>query len=160
MKKDKIMPAKPHIRNDPFNPFVSHDSFFSTDAEKIKIHWFLFEFAQEMESFIHRDKRLKKRLSRKGVDDIRIGDFCVHYAKHMKKQIIDKLEGRISQVCIGYKEIETFLPEIGDRLVDQLLTVILKAWDSQTEACVVCPTRCISERDERAPMFDDPYYYG
>ena len=77
----------------------------------------------------------------------------------MKEQILDKLEGRVMQVHIGYEEIEKFLPEIGDRLVDQVLTIIAKAWDSQTELCVVCPTRCISERDERAPMFDDPFYY-
>jgi hypothetical protein len=75
----------------------------------------------------------------------------------MKGQILDKLAGRIPQVRLGYEEIEAFFPEIGDRLVDQVLTVVAKAWDSQTEACVVCPTRCISERDERAPMFDDPY---
>ncbi len=31
-------------------------------------------------------------------------------------------------------------------LVDQLLTVAAKAWDSQMEACVNCPTRCISEK--------------
>ncbi len=145
--------------NGPRKHFVSPDRFFSTDAEKTKLNWFLFEFAQETESFIHREKRLKKRLTGKGVDDARIGDFCVHYAKHMKTQILEKLAGRIPQVCIGYEEIEGFLPEIGDRLVDQVLMVIAKAWDSQTEACVACPTRCISERDERAPMFEDPFYW-
>jgi hypothetical protein len=25
--------------------------------------------------------------------------------------------------------------------------------------CVICPTRCISEKDNKAPMFDDPMYY-
>jgi hypothetical protein len=25
--------------------------------------------------------------------------------------------------------------------------------------CVKCPTRCISEKDYKAPMFDDPMYY-
>jgi hypothetical protein len=84
---------------------------------------------------------------------------CVHYAKQMKGQILDRLAGRTLQVRVGYEEIDAFFPEIGDRLVDQVLTVIAKAWDSQMEACVVCPTRCISERNERAPMFDDPSYW-
>jgi hypothetical protein len=77
----------------------------------------------------------------------------------MKKVILDKLEGRITNVRLGYEAIEEFFPDIGDRLVDKLLTIAAKAWDSQTEVCVVCPTRCISERNERASMFDDPYYY-
>ena len=153
------MLTKKHSGNSTFKHFVSPSRFFSTDASKTKLNWFLFEFAQETESYIHREKRLKKQLYRKGIDDGRIADFCVHYAKHMKGQILDKLAGRIPQVCIGYDEIEGFLPEIGDRLVDQVLTVLAKAWDSQTEACVACPTRCISERDEYAPMFDDPYYW-
>lgn len=151
---DKTPSSKEHFKH-----FVSPDRFFSTDDEKKKLNWFLFEFAQEVEIFIHGEKRLKKRLHRKGVNDSRIGDFCVHYAKHMKGEILDKLAGRIPQVRIGYEEIETFLPEIGDRLADKLLTIIGKAWDSQTKVCEVCPTRCISERDERAPMFDDPYYW-
>ncbi len=99
------------------------------------------------------------QLHRAGVDDGRMRDFCVHYAKHMKKEILDKLAGRTANVGLGYLEIERFFPQIGDRLVDRLLTVVGKAWDSQTELCVVCPTRCISERDKRAPMFDDPDYW-
>jgi len=152
------MVAETHPNDGPAKHFVSPGSFFSTDAEKTKLNWFLFEFAQELESFIGREKRLKRQLHRKGVGDSRIGDFCVHYAKQMKGQILDKLGGRIPQVRVGYEEIEAFFPTVGDRLVDEVLTVVAKAWDSQTEACVVCPTRCISERDERAAMFDDPYY--
>lgn len=137
---------------------VSPASFFSNDAEKTKLNWFLFEFAQELESFIAREKRLRGQLARKGVTDAQIGEFCVHYAKRMKQQILDRVAGRIANVWLRYEEIEAFFPKVGDRLVDRLLMVAAKAWDSLTEACVVCPTRCISEKDERAPMFDDPYY--
>ena len=153
------MVADMHASNGPAKYSVSPGSFFTTDAEKTKLNWFLFEFAQEAESFIRKEKLLKRQLRRKGVGDSRIGEFCVHYAKHMKGQILDKLAGRILQVRIGYEEIEAFFPEVGDRLTDQVLTVLARAWDSQMDACVACPTRCISERDQRAPMFDDPYYW-
>jgi len=139
--------------------YVSPGSFLTSDGDKTKLNWFLFEFAQELESFIRREKRLKRQLYIKGVDDSRIGDFCVHYAKHMKGHILDKLAGRMPQVILGYEEIEAFFPMIGDRLVDRLLTVAAKAWDSQTGICVTCPTRCISEKDELSPMFDDPFYW-
>ena len=158
VKRDTKMPTQKSPVKDTQKHGVSPGRFYATDAEKTKLNWFLFEFAQESESFIRREKRLRQRLARKGVDDTRLGDFCVHYAKHMKHQILEKLAGRIPKVCMSYEQIEVFLPEIGDRLMDQVLTVLCKAWDSQTEACVVCPTRCISERDEHAPMFDDPFY--
>jgi hypothetical protein len=153
------MTNKPHQTNVPARCIVSPDSFFSTNAEKTKLNWFLFEYAQEIESTIRRTKQLKKLLLRKGVGDSHIADFCVHYSKHMKGQILDKFAGRIPNVEIGYEEIEVCFPEIGNRLVNQVLMVVAKAWDSQTKMCVTCPTRCISERNERAPMFDEAYYW-
>jgi hypothetical protein len=150
---------KQHSTNAPARCIVSPGSFFSTNAEKTKLNWFLFEYAQEIESTIRRTKQLKKLLLRKGVDDSRIADFCVHYSKHMKEQILDTLAGQIPTVEIGYEEIEVFFPEIGDRLVNQVLEVVANAWDSQTKECVTCQTRCISERNKLAPMFDEAYYW-
>jgi len=49
--------------------------------------------------------------------------------------------------------------KITDKLVDNLLTSVFGAWESITGICVNCPSRCISERDRKAPMFDDPVYY-
>ena len=138
---------------------ITPDRFYSNNKEKTKLNWFLFEFALEIERFIAKEKRLMAQLRRAGVDDGCMKDFCVHYAKHMKSEILDQLAGRITNAKLGYQEIERFFPQIGDRLVDRLLTVVGKAWESQTELCVVCPTRCISERDKRAPMFDDPDYW-
>ena len=77
----------------------------------------------------------------------------------MKGPILDQLSGRTQNAYIGYEEIERFFPKIGDVLVDRLLTIVAKAWDSQLEMCVICPTRCISEKEAKAPMFDDPYYW-
>jgi len=139
--------------------YITPGDFFSNEAEKTKLNWFLFEYALELEMFIRRDKRLKKRLARKGVDDEAIAKFCVHFAKHMKPEILDRVSGRTENVRIGYEEIEAYFPMIGDGLVDCILIRAAEAWDSQTEACVTCFTLCISERDQRAPMFDDPVYW-
>jgi hypothetical protein len=138
---------------------ISPYNFFSVDADKTKINWFLFEFARELEHFIAKEKQLTMQLHGKGVSRIQIENFCIHYAKHIKGEILDKLAGKTVKVKFGYERIEAFFPKIGDRLVDRLLTVAAKAWDSQTKSCILCPTRCISEKDERAQMFDDPYYW-
>jgi hypothetical protein len=159
VRKKEIMMVPKDDKDSAARGHITPDRFFSNDKEKTKLNWFLFELALEIERCIAKERRLTIDLRRKGVDDHRVRDFCVHYAKHMKKEILDKLAGRTTSVGLGYLEIERFFPQIGDRLVDKLLTVVGKAWESQTGACVVCPTRCISERDERAPMFDDPVYW-
>jgi hypothetical protein len=138
---------------------VTPGHFFSDESEKTKLNWFLFEYALELELFIRLDKRLRKRLARKGVDDKTITEFCIHHAKQMKWEILDRVAGRTANVHIGYEPIEAFFPTIGDRLVDRILTRAGEAWESQVEACVDCPTRCISEKDRKAPMFDDPSYW-
>ena len=138
---------------------ITPADFFSNEADKIKLNWFLFEYALEVQSFIRRDGKLKTRLNRKGVDDKAIATFCIHYAKQMKSQVLDRVAGTIPNVCIGYEEIEALLPAVGDRLVDQILTKAADAWDSQVDACCTCATRCISEKDQRCTLFDDPDYY-
>jgi hypothetical protein len=105
------------------------------------------------------DKRLGKRLACKGVDNEAIAEFCIHYAKQMKWEVLDRVAGRTANVRIGYEPIEAFFPTIGDRLVDRILTRAAEAWESQTEACVNRRTCCISEKDRKAPMFDDPSYW-
>jgi hypothetical protein len=74
----------------------------------------------------------------------------------MKEEILARVTGRTPQVRLGYEKIESYFPELDDLIVDQMLTVVVEAWNTLTEMCVMCPTRCISERDRRASMFDDP----
>ncbi len=133
--------------------------FFQTNQDKIKLNWFLFEFALQLESLVWQDQGLRERLKGKGIGEKEIGAFCVSYAKHMKAEIIARVSGKTQNVRMGYEPIEAYFPTIGDALVDRLLTKAAEAWDSQTEVCIVCPTRCISEKEQRASMFDDPWYW-
>jgi hypothetical protein len=127
--------------------------FYSGDAEKTKLNWFRYEYASEI--IHHIDAELQKRLNRKGITDRRIGDFAVYFAMHMKVVAMRKLGGEFDKVPMNYQDIERFFPRLGDKLVDDLLTVVAKAWDSLLEMCSSCPTRCISERDRLTPAFDD-----
>jgi len=137
---------------------INPADFFSTNEDKTKLNWFLFEYALELEASVWRDKELRERLRDKDIGDREVAAFCVSHAKLMKREILDRVSGKTENVRIGYKEIEAYFPIIGDALVDRLLMKAVEAWDSQTKACVVCPTRCISEKEQRAPMFDAPYY--
>jgi hypothetical protein len=133
---------------------VRPTAFYSGDAQKTKLNWFCYEYALEIVHFI--DKGLQRRLNRKGVTDKRIVDFAVYFAKHMKVVAMQKLGGEFKAVPMNYQDIERFFPRVDDRLVDDLLTVVAKAWDSLLEVRSACPTRCISERDRLTPAFDVP----
>lgn len=137
--------------------FMTPAAFYTNEKDKIKLNWFLFEYAAELDSHIRRP--LRKRLKRKKVGNRKITEFCIYYSKKIKGEILDKLSRRTENVSLSHHAIEDFLPNLSDRLVDDLLTSAFNAWDSLTSMCVECPTRCISEKDNRAPMFDDPMYY-
>jgi hypothetical protein len=136
---------------------ISPADFFLNDSEKTKLNWFCFEFAAEIQSQV--GKPLKKRLLKAGANDEALAAFCIHYSKSMKPQILRQVAGNQSNIQLSYLPIERYFPSLSDRLVDDLLTAVGAAWTQQTDMCVVCPTRCISEKDRRADMFDDPDYY-
>ena len=139
------------------SPLITPAAFYSNERDKTKLNWFLFEYAAEFNSHIKR--HLRKKLRRKKIDDKKIADLCIHYALQMKGEILDKLSGRAENVSLSYHAIEEFFPNLNDKLVDNLLTSAFNAWDSITLMCVECPTRCVSEKEQKAPMFDDPFYY-
>ncbi len=154
--KDSVSPRPDHNKN----ALITPAQFYSRRQEKTKLNWFCFEYALELEKTIKTDRRLLSKLTGKGVDDAKIAAFCIHFAKYMKGEVMAQVSGRIPQVRIRYEPIESFFPSIGDALVDRILTISAKAWDSHTACCIVCPTRCISEKEQRATMFDDPFYWG
>ena len=136
---------------------ISPADFFSNESEKTKLNWFCFEFAAEIQG--HVKKSLKKKLQKAGVSDEDLANFCIFYSKNMKPQILKCVAGKQENIHLSYLPIEQYFSSLNDKLVDDLLTVVENAWKNITDMCVVCPTRCISEKDRKADMFDDPAYY-
>ena len=130
---------------------ITPAAFYANEKDKIKLNWFLFEFAADFNS--HITHPLRKRLKRQDIDDDKIAEFCIYYSKKIKGGILDKLSGKIENISLSYHAIEVFFPHLNDKLVDDLLTSAFDAWDSITSMCVTCPTRCISEKDNKAPMY-------
>jgi hypothetical protein len=134
---------------------IPPSDFYSRETEKTKFNWFLFEFASE---FLSHLRPLKKRLALKGIPDAAVAQFCVGYAKSLRQPILDRLAGKTAGVMLSYHEIERLLPQIDDRLLDDMLTAAATAWESLLELCVCCPSRCMTEKELLSPMFDDPFY--
>jgi len=136
---------------------ISPTDFFSSDSEKTKLNWFLFEYAAAIQSKTGRS--LRKRLEKKRVKEKDIAEFCIYYAKQIERPILDKLSGEAGDMVLSYHPIEEFFPFLSDKLVDDVLIVAGKSWEELLEMCARCPTRCISEKEEKVSMFDDPFYY-
>ena len=136
---------------------ISPADFYSKEKGKTKLNWFFFEFAAGIQSHIGRSLRIK--LKRKGIHEPDITKSCIHYFKQMQRPILDKLSGKSKDMILSYHPIEQYFPALSDKLVDELLTAVGKAWDGLLAMCERCPVRCISEMKKKAPMFDDPFYY-
>jgi len=80
--------------------------------------------------------------------------------KNIQNIILEKLARKIETVYISPEMIESYFPDISDKLKNKMLDAILKAWDEQLSFCETCPTRCISEKDEYCTMFDEESLYG
>ena len=131
---------------------IKAEWFYENEEGKTKLNWFLYEVALEYQMYIKDTPELKAY--RKSHGDRNIALFCTHYAKQMKQSVLDRLYGK-TEATISYEEyITDFYPEMEQRQVNLLMDVAEKAWDNHLSVCEVCPTRCISEKDDKCFMFD------
>lgn len=142
--------------HDFMDDIIKQTSFYSRESEKTKLNWFCYEIALSIELDIRRN--LGKQLMKYKIDDKAIAEFSIYYSKVMKDIILQKLSGKIKTVIHSYEPIESYFPKLNDRMVNKMLDVIVKAWDEQLDVCVLCPNRCISEKDVYCTMFDNDHY--
>ena len=95
------------------------------------------------------------RLKRHKISEEVLADFSICTSKKLKDVILRQLSGKDKKVCISYELIESYFPDLDDRLINKMLDVLSKAWDENLSFCEICPNRCISEKDEYCPLFDD-----
>ena len=132
---------------------IQAEWFYGNEEGKTKLNWFLYEVALEYQMFIKDTPELKAY--RKSHGDRNIALFCAHYAKQMKQSVFERLAGK-TDATICYEEyITDFYPEMKEDQICLLMEVAEKAWDSHLSVCESCPTRCISEKDEKCFLFDD-----
>jgi uncharacterized Fe-S radical SAM superfamily protein PflX len=131
--------------------------FFSTEREKIKLNWFAFEIASEIEVTI--SKSLIKTLKRHGYSQSDINLSCIKLARLLQIRILEFLDKRIPYMEIDYTQIEKAFPNLDDKIINKLVDCTAKAWDNMLRACETCPQACISNKNDYCSMFDDKYYY-
>ena len=132
---------------------IKPTSFYSSESEKTKLNWFCYELSIEI--YDNMKRRIRNRLKRNKISDEALAEFSINISKGMKDIILQKLSGRIKNVYFSHEMIERNFPNLDDRTINRMLDIIARAWDKMLSTCEVCPTRCISEKDEYCAMFDD-----
>ncbi len=135
---------------------IQSSHFISGEADKIKFNWFAFELASEIASDI--PVKLMKQLEKKGYKISGVNRSCIALAKSLQQTVLKQLSGEISTMRIDYTDIEKAFPGLNDKIIDALLTCTAQAWDTQLAGCSMCPTACISNKDEYCTMFNDEFY--
>jgi hypothetical protein len=133
---------------------IKPTSFYSNESEKIKLNWFCYEIA--MGIYDNMRSSLGPRLKRQyKISDAILADFSVCTSKKLKEVVLRRLSSKDKNICISYELIESYFPNLEDRMINRMLNVLAKAWDENLSFCEVCPNRCISEKDEYCTLFDD-----
>jgi len=132
---------------------IKAEWFYVNEEGKTKLNWFLYEVALEYQEFIRNTPELKPYKKTHG--DRNVALFCTHFAKEMKKSLLERLEGKTDNTIIYEEYITDFYPGMPRKQVNLLLEAAGKAWGSQLSICETCPTRCISEKEEWCVLFDD-----
>jgi len=124
------------------------------ENDKIKLNWFLYEFACSMFEHIQdsRNKTLVKWKSRRSEEQV--AEFCAYYSKRMRQSIFDRLSGKTEQTEADDAYVSDYCHTNTQKENDAIINTAADAWEELLGACSVCPTRCISERFRRCELFD------
>ena len=131
--------------------------FFGNEQEKIKLNWFAFELASELDKAV--PYKLKKYLSKQGYTKESFNQSCIHLAKLLQAIALENLLNQRKAMDIRYTEVEKAFPHLNDRTINKLLDCTSVAWENLLSGCVICPSACLSNKNEKCTMFDDAFYY-
>jgi hypothetical protein len=131
---------------------ISADKFYQDNADKIKLNWLCYEYANDLYTAVRVDSRLPKTI--KGRAESEIADFCLYFAKRMRKSIYDKLTGATDAITFRTSYVREFYPSMAVKHMDAFLEVAMMTWEQQLKGCFVCPHQCLRTGFDLTDMFD------
>jgi hypothetical protein len=133
--------------------YVKADRFYQDNADKIKLNWLCYEYANSLYSAVCDSARLFKY--RKSRTDAEIADFCLYLSKRIRKSIFDKLTGAMDTVMFRTSYVREFYSGMRVRQMDAILEVAISVWEKQLQGCIVCPNQCLKAGFDLTDMFDN-----
>ncbi len=138
--------------NTDFSKIEPHH-FFSCQKDKTKFNWFAFELACEIDHAV--PYQLKTYLSKKGYTKQTFNKSCIKLAMLLQGVVLKKLKNEIPDMQLNYSDVEKSFPKLNEKTINKLLDCTGNAWGTLLDNCIVCPSACLSNKDDYCPMFDD-----
>jgi uncharacterized Fe-S radical SAM superfamily protein PflX len=131
---------------------VRAENFYQDKGDKVKLNWFLYEYANLLYLKISTSSKLVRYKKRHSQDQITA--FCVYFSKRLKKSIFDMETGRSKSIVFDAKYVYEFYPDNSFAQTQALLDMTLAAWEDQLKCCSFCPSKCLVDGYEITGMFD------
>lgn len=132
---------------------IQADKFYQDNADKIKLNWLCYEYANSLYTAIRAGTGLPKAI--KGLAEAEVADFCLYFSKRMRKSVYDKLTGATNATAFRTSYVREFYPSMSVKHMDALLAVAMTAWNQQLLGCNVCPHQCLRAGFDLTDMFDN-----
>jgi hypothetical protein len=129
--------------------------FYLNDCEKVKINWFLYEFACMLYLGLKRStggyiNKWKSKRSNK-----QLAEFCAYLSKRMKQDIFKRLDGFTSGVMAYEDHIFEYCHTNTPEENRAVFEVVESVWKEMLMICQLCPTGCLDEYAGRCYLFDE-----
>lgn len=131
---------------------VSAANFYKDKGDKIKLNWFLYEYANHL--YMKIEKNLELTRYREIYTSEEISTFCIYFSKRLRQSVNDAQTGHTKGVVLHGKYIYEFYPNNTYAMTQNLLDTALLAWEEQLKSCSCCPNNCLSDAYEITDMFD------
>ena len=128
-------------------------NFYQDNGDKIKLNWFLYEYANLLYMKISASSKLARYKKLYSQDQITA--FCVFFSKRLKKSIFDMQTGRSKSIAFDGRYVYEFHPNNSFAQTQELLDVALAAWEDQLKCCAGCQNKCLIDEYEITDMFDN-----
>ncbi len=133
---------------------VRAENFYQDGGDKVKLNWFLYEYANLLYTKISASSKLARYKKLQSPEQITA--FCVYFSKRLKKSIFDMQTGRSKGIAFDGKYVYEFYPKNSFEQTQALLDAAMGAWEEQLKGCAVCPSKCLMDEYayEITDMFD------
>jgi len=128
--------------------------FYKEDSEKIKLNWFLYEYACDFFELLYEDRTRRIADWKAKLTDEQLAEFCAYYAKRMKRSIIDLLDYTSRTIKIYDDYLRDYCHANTSRENMVITKIGSAAWDKMMKCCAVCPDKCLEEPEDYCKYFD------
>jgi len=126
--------------------------FYVFSCDKVKLNWFIYEYACDLYDAIMRSTKLEKWKERK--TDIQIAEFSAYFAKRMKQSVLDVHADIEDHIVFNEDYIADLYHTQSHRQNMALLAVTKEAWHNLIASCKVCPSQCFNDYRSPSEFFD------